>query len=209
MLDHLTTLMIAHPGWAGAIFGLLAFGESLAVAGTIIPATPILFFVGTLVGSGQQDPLAIIPPAIVGAIAGYWVSWAVGRRLGPRAYRLKPFAGQRRRIARLRLFFRRWGGPSLVIGRYILGPLQSTLPLVAGAARMDARRFHAWNTLSGVLWVFVVLAPGYLFGRGLVTAVQSPALQHAILVAALVVSTALVVGALAMTAMPFLRGKRA
>lgn len=209
MLDHLTMLMIAHPGWAGAIFGLLAFGESLAIAGTIIPATPILFFVGTLIGSGRQDPLAIIPPAIVGAILGYWLSWTIGRRLGPRAYRLRPFAGQRRRMARLRLFFRRWGGPSLVVGRYVLGPLQSTLPLVAGAARMDARRFHAWNTLSGVLWVFVVLAPGYLSGRGLVAVVQSPAQQHAVLVGVMAVSTALIVGALVMTAIPFLKGRRA
>jgi membrane protein DedA with SNARE-associated domain len=209
MLHQLTTLMTDHPGWAGALFGLLAFGESLAIVGTIIPATPILFFVGTLVGSGRQDALAIIPPAIVGAIAGYWLSWAVGQRLGSAAYRLRPFAGQRRRIARLRLFFRRWGGPSLVVGRYVLGPLQSTLPLVAGAARMDARRFHLWNTASGVLWVFVVLAPGYLAGRGLISAVQSPERQQAILVAVLVLSTALIVGALVLSALPLLKRARA
>ncbi|MGQ2943984.1 MAG: hypothetical protein ACT6Q7_18550 [Blastomonas fulva] len=32
---------------------------------------------------------------------------------------------------------------------------------------MDAHRFHRWNVLSGVLWVSLVLTPGFLAGRGI------------------------------------------
>ena len=166
LLDRLMHIAAANRGWAGPAFGLLAFGESLAVVGIIIPATPALFFIGTLLGSGQIDPAIVLPWIIAGAIAGYWLSWSAGRRMGHAVYRTRVVASHRRGVARTRLFFRRWGGPSLIVGRYLLGPLQSTLPLVAGVAGMGARRFHLWNVASGILWPFVVLAPGYLAARG-------------------------------------------
>ena len=131
-------------GWlAGPAFGLLALGESLVLLGIVIPATPILFLVGTLLGSGALDPFAILPWALVGAITGYWASWALGRRSGHTIYASPHFRPHRREIARTRLYFRRWGGPSLILGRYVLGPFQSMLPFVAGVAKMPRRQFHA------------------------------------------------------------------
>jgi membrane protein DedA with SNARE-associated domain len=156
-----------NAAWAPPAFGLLAFGESTAVLGTIIPATPILFLMGTLVGSGRLAPAPVLIWAIAGAIAGYWLSWVIGRRVGYRLYHARVLRSHRRGIARTRLFFRRWGGAALILGRYILGPFQSMLPLVAGVSRMSTRRFNLWNVISGVIWVFVCLAPGYLTAKGL------------------------------------------
>lgn len=154
--------------WVVFAITLLAFAESLAIVGSIIPATPILLLIGTLLGRGALQPEEVIPGALTGALGGYWLSWAIGRRLRFRIYRSPWLAGRRRALARLRLFLRRWGGPSLILGRFVLGPLQSMLPLVAGTMGMPRSRFHFWNGLSGSLWVPLVLAPGYLAGRGLV-----------------------------------------
>lgn len=167
VLQHLADFMTNHRWLAGPAFGLIAFGESLAVIGIFIPATPILFMVGVLAGSGRVDPASVMLFGIAGAITGYWLSWRAGDHLGHRAWHHPALARHRRGIARARLFFRRWGGISLVAGRYVLGPFQSMLPLVAGVARMDAHRFHRWNVLSGVLWVALVLTPGFLVGRGI------------------------------------------
>ncbi|HEX8415075.1 MAG TPA: hypothetical protein VF637_14500, partial [Sphingomicrobium sp.] len=41
--------------------------------------------------------------------------------------------------------------------------------LVAGATGMNPRRFHFWNLVSGLIWVPVVLAPGFFVGRGLLS----------------------------------------
>jgi membrane protein DedA with SNARE-associated domain len=153
--------------WAAPAFGLLAFGESIAVLGIVIPATPILFLMGTLVGSGRVDAVPVLGWAMAGAVAGYWLSWVAGRRIGHRLYQARGLRAHRRGVARARLFFRRWGGPALVFGRYLLGPFQSMLPLVAGVSRMDPHRFHPWNVVSGVTWVLVCLAPGYFTARGL------------------------------------------
>ncbi len=197
MLDALTAAIAAHALWAGPLFGLLALGESTAILGVIIPATPILFLVGTLLGSGQLEPRWILPWAIAGAIAGYWLSWAIGRRSGTRLYRTPLLRNHRRGVARARLFFRRWGGPSLILGRYVLGPFQSMLPLVAGVAAMDQRRFHAWNIASGTTWVFVVLAPGYLTAQGVVMLGVGAAQQRWLILALIVVSVGMAVSAIA------------
>ncbi|HEX8414000.1 MAG TPA: DedA family protein [Sphingomicrobium sp.] len=168
-LDAAVAFLLIHRSFIWLAIGLLAFGESLAIAGTIIPATPILLLLGTLIGRGLIEPAEAVPPALAGAIVGYWASWAIGRRLKSRIYRAKSLAARRRSVARVRLFLSRWGGPSLVIGRFMLGPLQSMLPLVAGAGGMGPRRFHVWNIVSAFVWVPIVLAPGYLTGRGLVS----------------------------------------
>lgn len=188
MLDRLTAAIVAHAIWAGPLFGLLALGESIAVLGVIIPATPILFLVGTLLGSGQLDPYWVLPWAIVGAIGGYWLSWAVGLRFGTVLYRSAILRDHRRGVARARLFFRYWGGSSLILGRYVLGPFQSMLPLAAGIAAMNQRRFHAWNIASGLIWVFIVLTPGYLTARGIMRLGMGRAAEQWLVLALLAIS---------------------
>ena len=197
LLDQLAAFMTDHRWWAGPVFALIAFGESLAVVGIFVPATPILFMVGVLMGNGRVDAVSVVLFGMAGAIAGYWVSWRVGQYLGHRAWQTPMLARHRGGIVRARLFFRRWGGPSLVAGRYVLGPFQSMLPLVAGVARMDARRFHRWNIASGMLWVVLVLTPGFLVGRGIAIAGVDQRYQSQMIAALTFASCLLIVAALA------------
>jgi len=196
-VEHFLDLFTEFPQLAGPLFGLLALGESLAIVGAIIPATPILFLYGLMLGSDKLTPGEVIPWAITGAIAGYWISWRAGRRLGPAAYRHPVLRGQRRAVARARLFFRRWGGPSLIIGRFILGPFQSMLPLVAGVAAMSPRRFHPWATASAIIWVLVVLTPGFLTARGITVFGFDASTESFMLTVLLAVSGVLAIGAAA------------
>lgn len=158
--------IVAHSDWAVLIFALIAFGESVALLGAIIPATPVLLMVGALLGAGKLDPLQIVPSAILGALLGYGLSYAVGRRLGRAALRHHWLRSHRRAVARTRLFFARYGSASLIIGRYVLGPFQSMLPLVAGAMGMGSTRFWLSNLVSSAIWVPLCLAPGYFATRG-------------------------------------------
>lgn len=162
-----TTGLIAQYGfWAGPIVGLLAFGESLAVVGVLIPATAILFAVGGFMGAGIVEPLPVLLWAIGGAFLGDWVSYAIGRRIGPRAYRSWPLNRNRPAVARARLFFRRYGFAAVFVGRF-LGPLRATVPLVAGVMEMGRRRFQIANILSATIWVPAIFAPGYFAAESL------------------------------------------
>ena len=124
-------------------------------------AVALLLGAGGLAGAGVVDPLWIAAWLFVGAVAGNWISYAIGRRIGRRAYRIWPLNRNRRGVARARLFFRRYGFAAVFLSRF-LGPLRATLPVVAGVMEMDPRRFHAANLLSGLFWVPAILGPGYL-----------------------------------------------
>lgn len=186
LIPRATAFIAQHGMWAGPIVGVLAFGESLAVVGLFIPATALMIAVGGLIGMGAVEPLWIIGWAIVGACLGDWISYALGRRIGPSVYRRWPLNRHRQMVARARLFFRRYGFLSIFAGRF-LGPVRATIPLVAGVMDMQHRRFQIANITSAILWVPVMFAPGYfavktlgsveqvteahLLGMGLVVAV--------------------------------------
>lgn len=166
LIPRATAFIAQHGMWAGPIIGLLAFGESLAVVGLFIPATALMIAIGGLIGTGVVDPFWIMGWAMVGAVIGDWISYALGRRLGPAAYRRWPLNRHRPMVARARLFFRRYGFLSIFAGRF-LGPIRATIPLVAGVMDMDRRRFRIANVTSAFLWVPVMFAPGYFAVKSL------------------------------------------
>lgn len=164
LIARATDFIVQHGVWAGPIVGVLAFGESLAVVGLFIPATALMIAVGGLLGTGVVDPWWVMGWAIIGAVIGDWISYTLGRRIGPSIYRRWPLNRHRSMVARARLFFRRQGFLAIFVGRF-LGPIRATIPLVAGVMEMDHRRFQLANVTSAVLWVPVMFAPGYFAVR--------------------------------------------
>ena len=161
LISRATAFIAQHGAWAGPIIGVLAFGESMAVVGLFVPATALMIAIGGLIATGVVEPLPVILWAIGGAVIGDWVSFALGRKIGPSIYRRWPLNRHRTMVARTRLFFRRFGFLAIFLGRF-LGPIRATIPLVAGVMDMDQRRFQLANVTSAILWVPVMFAPGYL-----------------------------------------------
>jgi membrane protein DedA with SNARE-associated domain len=183
LFADLGTFIQEHQTWAGPIVLLITFGESLVIAGLLIPATALLLLVGGLVGSGVLDPVTVLACAIVGAVLGDVVSYVLGRWLGPGIVHRKPLRRYRQAVARTRLFFRRYGFAAVFLGRF-LGPIRSTVPLVAGMMAMDQKRFQIANVLSAAVWAPLMLTPGWLATRGME---QLPGLSGEHMVAGLVV----------------------
>lgn len=169
LITNATTFLSEHGAWAGPIVGVLAFGESMAVVGLFVPATALMIAVGGLIATGTVDPLPVILWAIGGAAIGDWISYALGRKIGPSIYRRWPLNRNRPMVARARLFFRKYGFLAIFLGRF-LGPIRATIPLVAGVMDMDHRRFQIANITSAILWVPVMFAPGYFAVKQLGTA---------------------------------------
>lgn len=155
--------LVQYAGWSGPIVGILAFLESLVLIGLFIPAIATMVAVGGLIGAGIIDPAPVIICALVGAVLGDWLSYILGRSFGAALYRHPWLRGHRLGFARARLFFRRFGFISVLLGRF-LGPVRSTVPVVAGVLKMPRISFQAANILSAFLWVPALLAPGYFAG---------------------------------------------
>lgn len=158
-------LIRSHSAWAIPIVGIIAFGESLAIVGLLIPATAILLLIGALLGAGVLEPWSVLTATIIGAVLGDAVSYYIGRYFGPTIVHRWPLKTHRRSVARARLFFRRFGVLSVFLGRFF-GPVRSTIPLVAGILKMGHARFQIANVASACVWAPLMLAPGFLGARG-------------------------------------------
>lgn len=166
IVNEVTLFINNHQEWAAFILGLLAMGESLLIVGLAIPATAVMLVVGGLVGNGTLEPVPVLIWGIIGAVVGDAISYYIGRLLGPKIIHRWPLNKQRRAVARARHFFYRYGVLSIFAGRF-LGPLRAILPTVAGVMKMRHFRFQVANVLSAIVWVPVMLLPGYLTGKSL------------------------------------------
>ena len=151
--------------WAGPLLGLITFGESMVFIGAFFPATALMLIAGGLAAAGVLHPAVVLAWCLAGAIAGDAVSYWLGRRAGPSAWRHPLMRPRRAVLARARLFFRRYGTVSIFLCRF-MGPVRAFVPLIAGMTAMKQTRFQLANVASAVVWVPVMLAPGYLAAEG-------------------------------------------
>ncbi len=164
VVGRVERFMITNKAWAGPILGLFAFGESLVLVGLFFPATALMFAAGVLIQKGKLDPTMVIGWSIAGAVLGDFVTYWIGRWIGLSVVRRYPFNRDPSAIAKARLFFRKYGFLSIFIGRF-LGPIRSTIPLVAGMMKMRHVTFQIANVTSAMVWVPVFLSFGYFGGK--------------------------------------------
>jgi membrane protein DedA with SNARE-associated domain len=131
IVEHVGDFIHQHQAYASLVTALIAFGESLVIIGFAIPATALMVILGGLIGAGTIEAGPVVAGAIIGAIRGDAVSYGMGRWIGPGAASKWPLNRYRSGLARTRLFFRKYGFASVFFGRF-LGPVRSTIPLVAG-----------------------------------------------------------------------------
>jgi undecaprenyl-diphosphatase len=165
-LNDVFSWINANPAWGGLGVFLIAFFESLALVGLILPGAAMMFGIGALVGT---DVLPLGPTlmwAALGAIAGDGVSFWLGRQYHMQLKTMWPLRKHPELIANATQFFYRHGGKSILFGRFI-GPIRPVIPAVAGMLEMPTRRFLLFNVISGILWAPVYVLPGMIFTASL------------------------------------------
>ena len=162
--DNLLAWITAHPVAAGGVIFAIAFCDALIVLGAIVPALPLLFAVGMLIGIGElSGPYALVSAAL-GAFVGDAVSFQIGRRWGPQLRNHWPFRKYPQLLDRGEVMFRRNGLKSILIARYV-GPIRPFVPAIAGMLRMPLRRYIPASLIAAVSWAILFLAPGWVLGE--------------------------------------------
>ena len=170
-IRSLITWVGLHPGWAVVVIGLVAFGESLALVGLLVPGALLMFAAGALIASGALPFWPIAIAAVIGAIAGDGASYLLGRAYRDQVRTLWPFTRHPELLERGERFFHRHGGKSIVLGRFV-GPIRPIIPVVAGMLGMPPARFYFTNILSALGWAPGYLLPGIALGASLALAGQ-------------------------------------
>jgi membrane-associated protein len=141
---------------------LLVGGESL---GLLLPGETAILTAGVLARSGGLDLALVLPVAAGAAIAGDGIGYLLGRR-GVRMLLVMPGPRQEQRarfVERGERFFARHGAGAVFVGRWVVFA-RVTVPWLAGASGMPARRFFLYNALGGISWSATVALAGYAFG---------------------------------------------
>ena len=166
-----------------------AFGETMLLAGLVVPGEISLALAGTVAASGDANVVLVIVVGIVGATAGDTASFLVGRRWGvPFICRWGPM--RRRfatRLGRAHEFFATHGGRAVFLARFV-GILRAFLPVTAGAAGMKLRRFVGWSLAASIVWTSSIVLLGYVFGDAVISVLDSAGLVVIVLAALIAVA---------------------
>ena len=165
-LDALVAWIGAHPIAAGLVIFLVVFCDALVILGIVVPAVPILFAVGTLVGLGMVDGTYAIVCAALGAFAGDGISFVVGHHYGDRLKRFWPFSKHPDWLASGEVFFKRHGLKGIVIARYV-GAVRPFVPAIAGMLRMPLRQYVPASLFASLTWGAAFVLPGWIFGASI------------------------------------------
>ncbi len=161
--NALYTWLNVHAGWVPIFIFLSACLEALAVVGIIVPGIPLLFGLSLIAGRAGLDFATIFFSGIAGALLGDGISFWLGKFFQHGIEDVWPFRTHPQWLQQGEDFFRRHGGTSIIIGRFV-GPLRTFVPLCAGILNMPGWRFTAMNIISALVWAPVHILPGYLLG---------------------------------------------
>lgn len=170
---ELTAWLAAHEQWILISVAVMAFLESLAIVGIIVPGVALLFATAAAAGSVHLPLFDILAAGFIGAVLGDGISFFLGRHYHHVIRKLPPFSSHPEWITKGERFFERYGLVSVVIGRFV-GPIRPVMPLIAGMLEMKPSSFLSINAISALGWAPLYILPGYLVG----SAAESSSFNH-------------------------------
>lgn len=164
----LNPLANAEPTMVWIIVLGFVFVECAFLIGLFLPGDSLLFTAGVVLANGSHylHAWSLSAAAVVVAVAGNQLGYYIGRRSG------SMLTGRRggrvlttRRLRQAERFLNKHGWWAVALARW-LPWIRTLAPLIAGAARMDARRYLLATSVGAVLWVPALVLAGY-YGAGL------------------------------------------
>lgn len=163
-LDTYLEVVIQHFGIGTYILlFLLVFAETGFVVTPFLPGDSLLFAAGALAAIGLLDMKLLAGVLILAAISGDGANYAVGKFFGKKIIEKKQIIKDEY-LTKTSNFYAAYGAITIVIARFV--PLIRTFaPFIAGAGKMQYRKFILYNVIGALLWVLSLSGMGYFFGN--------------------------------------------
>jgi membrane-associated protein len=160
-----------------AVYGILfavIFAESGLFFGFFLPGDSLLltagFFAnkGVTLSGGEEVKLSLvvlIPLLFVAAVLGDNVGYWFGRKAGPPLFRRpQSLLFRPKNLQAAKAFYDKHGGKTITLARF-MPFIRTFVPIVAGAVKMEWRRFTFFNLFGGLLWASGMILAGYTLAR--------------------------------------------
>jgi membrane-associated protein len=98
---------------------------------------------------------------ILGNTVGYWT----GKKVGPAMFSWRDrFLFKKRYLYQAKEFYDKHGALA-IIGARFLPFIRTFAPIVAGIVQMDRKKFHFFNVIGCIAWVFSMVFAGYFLQK--------------------------------------------
>ena len=155
------TDLFARYGYAAVFFGVF-----LENTGVPVPGETMVLAGGALAHYGHLSLARVVVVALVAAILGDNLGFAIGRHGGRRL--LERYGGRlgitKATIAGFDRFFERHGAKTVFVARFITG-LRVFCAVLAGGSGMRWPTFILFNALGAVAWSTTIAVVGYFLGH--------------------------------------------
>lgn len=166
MIERLFDMLRLLGQWGYLVVFLLAFLESSAFLGLLVPGEVAVVIAGFLASKGYLrigDCLLVVAAgALLGDSAGYFLGRLVGKGYFQRHRRLLLL--KEKHVMKAEEYVRRHGGRIVLLGRFV-NVLRTMAPFAAGMSRMPYRKFLPYNAAGCVVWSLAFTLLGYFFGH--------------------------------------------
>jgi membrane-associated protein len=143
---------------------LIIFVETGVVIMPFLPGDSLLFAAGSFAALGSLHLSVLLISLIVAAILGDSLNYAIGRRLGRKAFSPNRRFLNHNHLRMTEDFYAKHGNKTLILARFI--PIVRTIaPFVAGVGNMNYSKFLFYNIAGALIWVILFTVGGYFFGN--------------------------------------------
>ncbi len=163
MLEINIEELVKTIGYIGLFF--MVFAESGLFFGFFFPGDSLLFTAGFLASQEILEIKILVPLFVIAAIggdsAGFWMGsrfakWLMKRR--------ESFFFKKEYIKKAHKFYDKHGGKALILARFVPA-VRTFVPIVAGMADMNYKKFIIYNIVGGVLWGMGLSLAGFFLGE--------------------------------------------
>lgn len=155
--------LVKTAGYLGVF--TIVFLESGLLIGFFFPGDSLLFTAGFLASQGYLDISILVAGCFIFAVAGDSIGYLIGSKLGPKVFtKDNSFIFNKKHLARAQRFYDKHGGKTIILARFV-PVVRAFAPVVAGAGKMNYRRFVIFNLVGGVLWAIGVTLAGFYLGN--------------------------------------------
>ena len=157
--------MVQHWGYLAVFIGVM-----LESTGVPVPGETFIVLASFLAAQHALNPWEVYAAAVLGAILGDNLGYAVGRFGGRKLVRRLSAIGHvpSERIDSAERWFRHYGPAAVFFGRFIALLRMLSGPM-AGLSRMPWLEFLSFNALGGLVWAGLVVWLSLLIGQTVLT----------------------------------------